>query len=279
MPNGISKQNKDILHKILAENFKGMSLNSLGLKLPQIKRMLPTNLPAMQLDEKRADNVFLLEDNTILLLEYESKSSSKNLLKYCHYAFRIMEKYYSEKYKKIIVVVIYTSDVKTASNNLDIGSMQLKIEQIFLSKFNGHDLYKELVYKVENDIPLSSEDMMRFIVLPLTEKNKANMVEKAVNLAKKIKDRDKQIFIIAGLISATDKFIDKKYLELIKEWLKMTQLARLYEEEKQNAVKEAEIKAKKQNSIEIAKKMLQAGEPIEKISIYSGLTEDEIKAL
>ena len=84
MADGIAHQNKDIIFKILSENYKNKSLAVYGLDLPPIKEALPTNLPAVQLDEKRADNIFLLENDTILLLEYESSSDAKNLIKYGH---------------------------------------------------------------------------------------------------------------------------------------------------------------------------------------------------
>ena len=62
MSEGIVYQNKDVLLKILAENYKNKTLSAYGLDLPPIKELLPTNLPVIQVDEKRSDNIFLLED-------------------------------------------------------------------------------------------------------------------------------------------------------------------------------------------------------------------------
>jgi len=59
MSEGIAYQNKDITSKILAEKFTGKSLNVYGFNLPKIKEVLPTNLPAIQEDELRLDNLFL----------------------------------------------------------------------------------------------------------------------------------------------------------------------------------------------------------------------------
>lgn len=45
--------------------------------------MLPTEFPSVRADERRADTVFLLEDDSILLLEYESNERFlDNHLKY-----------------------------------------------------------------------------------------------------------------------------------------------------------------------------------------------------
>ena len=93
---------------------------------------------------------------------------------------------------------------------LDLGCMQLQVSQVFLSKFNGNKLYNEIADKIHNNLPLDDEDVMRFIILPLTQAdNRQDFIENAVNLAKKINDEDVQSFIIAGILSASDKFIDK----------------------------------------------------------------------
>jgi len=178
-----------------------------------------------------------LEDDTILVVEYESKPNNKNMIKYGHYIFRIAESYYKEKLYKVILVVIYTGDVEAASNYLDIGSIQLNFQQVFLSKFDGQKMYEELKNKVENKLDLEDEDVLKFIILPLTQKkDKQKLIEDTINLAKEIGDENKQIFIIAGIISAVDKFIDKEYSKRMKEWIRMSKVARLFEEEKIDAL-------------------------------------------
>ena len=65
MPDGIAYQNKDILFKVLSQNYENKSFKVLGLNLPKIKKVLPTNLPKIFANELRADNIFLLEDGRI----------------------------------------------------------------------------------------------------------------------------------------------------------------------------------------------------------------------
>jgi len=67
--------------------------------------------------------------------------------------------------------------------------------------------------------------------------------------AKEVNDEYKQNFIIAGILSATDKFIDKNYSNKLKEWLKMTKVGRLFEEEK--------IEYANEKMLGVAKKMLE----------------------
>jgi len=255
---GISYHNKDILFKILSENYKKKSLKVFGLDLPPIKELLPTNLPVLSLNERRTDNVFLLEDNTVLIVEYESSVNNENLIKYGHYAFRVFERYYKDKHYKVILVVIYTGEIEAAPNFLDTGSIQLRFSQVFLSKFDGVKMYSDLKRKVENNESLTEEDVMKFILLPLTEKiEKQELIEDTINLAKEIKDENTQSFVIAGILSATDKFINKDYSSKIKEWLRMTKIERLFEEEKNAALKEKDeiIKQKEEEKIDALNKL------------------------
>ena len=68
------------------------------------------------------------------------------------------------------------------------------------------------------------------------------------------------------------KFVDKEYMKNVKEWIKMNALARLFEEEKIEAVNVAVS----QNRKEIARKMLSSGDDIPKVMLVTGLTRAEI---
>lgn len=89
---GIAYQNKDILSKIFAESLKEKSFSVYGIDLPKIIEVLPTNLPGIQVNELRLDNLFLLEDNSIVLVDYESKFLNDDILGYLDYVCRILKR-------------------------------------------------------------------------------------------------------------------------------------------------------------------------------------------
>ena len=45
------------------------SLAVYGVNLPKIKAVMPTNLPAIEANELRIDNLFRLEDDSLALIE------------------------------------------------------------------------------------------------------------------------------------------------------------------------------------------------------------------
>ena len=90
---GIVYQNKDILFKILGQTYKEKSFSAYGINLPRIRTLLPTDLPKISANEKSIDNLFLLEDGTYAIVDYEAVYKKINKIKYLNYIARVMEKY------------------------------------------------------------------------------------------------------------------------------------------------------------------------------------------
>ena len=280
MAQGVTHDNKDVLFKVLSQNYKNKSFKALGLDLPKIERVLPTQLPSVSANEVRADNIFLLDDGRILIVDYESKVKESNFIKYLGYIHGVLAWYYKEDKKiyNITMAIIYTGDIKSATSQLDIGSARITIKQVFLSNFNSGEMYDSLNGKVEAGESLTDDDIIKFIILPLTESRptkKQGLIEKTIDLAKKVADDESQLFIIAGILVAADKFIDKGYSSMVKEWIRLTKVARLFEEEKIEAVNQA----REEDRINFAKEMLAGGEDIIKIMKYTKLSKKKILSI
>jgi len=287
LPQGIAYNNKDILMKALSQLYQNKSLSVYGLNIPRIKRMISTSYPAVIANELRDDNAFLLEDNTLYIQEYESTiDNDECFIKYMQYAYLLLKQLKVEgiAVKKIVIGVIYTGDILEAPKIWDTGAISVQIHQVFLSNFDTHGIYSDIKKKIDASENLSDEDILRLVVLPLTQPKKASkqkLIEDTVVLAKQIKDEKQQLFAIAGILTATDKFINRKYSDQIKEWIRMTKVARLFEEEKIEAVNKArrETRREVQNETQkqIAQKMLLKGMDYLNVMEYTGLTRDEIE--
>ncbi len=231
----ITYQSKDVLSKILAENFKEKSLSVYGIDVPKIKDVLPTNLPAVQANEMRLDNLFLLMDDSVALIDYESDVKWTNNLKYLNYIARVLERYKKrEMPKSFRMIVIYTADVERAPDEFSVGCLTLKLEHAFLSKIDSTEVVRQITARLERGEALSDEELMKLIILPLTYKGKERKeqaVKEAVELAKRIEDGGEKSFVLSGILVFADKIINAKTAEYIKEVLKMTQVAQLLMEE------------------------------------------------
>lgn len=279
MSEGIAYQNKDILFKILGQTYKEKSFAAYGIDLPPIKELLPTSLPKISANEKDIDNLFLLEDGTYAIVDYESEFKKLNKIKYLNYIARVMEKYYKEDETfNLRLIVIYTGDVKSAEPIYETNCFTLRMEQAFLSHIDGETAFESISQKLLSGIPLEDDDLMKLVILPLTMpgiEGKQKMLEKVVDLAGQVTDSRQQIFILSGVIVASDKFINREYLEQIRRRINMTQLGQLYEKEK------IEYANKKNRELteEMAKSMLDEGIDFVKIMKVTGLTEDELLRL
>lgn len=286
----IAYQNKDITSKIMGENLKDKSFAVYGIDVPKVRQVLPTNLPAIEANELRLDNLFLLEDGSLALVDYESDYDSGDKVKYLDYISRTVKRYMkkwkikNESVLKIRMIVIYTADIEPRQTQpvLDVGCLRLQVEEAFLCEMDWEETERELAKKIKEHEPLTAEDQMRFIVLPLTHKGKQEKQEcirRCFNLARKVADVKVQTFILSGMLVFSDKVITKEDSKQIKEWIMLTKVGQLFEEEKLEAVKEVTKEAEKQRE-NTARKLLGRGFSQEEIlEIVDGLTEGEIRKL
>lgn len=279
MSEGIAYQNKDILFKVLSQTYREKSFAVYGIDLPPIRELLPTNLPRISANEKEIDSLFLLEDGTYAIVDYEAEFKKLNKIKYLNYITRVIEKYYKENENfNLRLIVIYTGDVKSAESTFETNCITLRTEQAFLSHIDGNTAFEIIQQKLYSGILLENDDLMKLVILPLTvpgPEGKQKMLEKVVNLAEQIPDEEQRIFTLSGVIVASDKFINRKYLEQIRRKINMTQLGRLYEKEK---IAYGNQKAK-EKTMEMAKSMLDEDIDMIKIMKITGLTEAELLRL
>ena len=277
MPDGITQSNKDVVFKVLSQNYRNKSLAAYGLDLPRIKRLLPGSYPSVSATETRADNPFLLEDGTLLILEYESAPCADDFLKYAGYAAGSLRQLKREGIEptRVMIAVIYTGDITDAPKELDLGALRVRVEQVYLSRFDTGAILAGLKAKAGAGEPFDDDDVLRLIVLPLTQPDKAmkqELIEDAVRIAKSVKDENQQLFALAGIVTATNRFIDPEYREKLKEWIRMTHLARLFEEEKVEAVNQNDRNVRR----EIARNLLAGGLDITSVMKATGLTRAEV---
>ncbi len=275
--NEITYHNKDVLSKVLAENFKEKSLKVYGINVPKIKQILPTNLPAVQVNEMRLDNLFLLEDGSVAVIDYESDVKWENHLKYLNYIVRILERYKKEKApKRIRMIVIYTADVEDTPEEFSAGCLTLKMEQAFLSRMDAESVSERIKRKLEEKEPLSDDEMMQMIVLPLAYKGKERKkeaVKETVELAKRIEGSEEKTFVLSGILVFADKIIDAGTAEYIKEVIRMTQVAELLLEEGR---REGRREGRQEGVQESALRLLRKGLSALKVAELLDLTEKEV---
>ena len=242
----IEYQNKDIALKYFGGALKNKNLTVYGLPHIRIKDTRPTNLPAIEVNELRMDNLFILEDSSFALIDYESTFGIHDIVKYVNYIARILKRFVrqedgrnSERGRKrlpvIHLIIIFSADISDIDPNiLDVGCMQLKIEPVYLLRMETEKVYSKIQYKVENRETLNDDEMLEMIVLPLTVKGKEEkraLAEETVRLAQEIQDEEQRMQALAGILTFADKILDKEYAKRIKEVIGMNKVEKLFYDE------------------------------------------------
>lgn len=286
----IAYQNKDITSKMLAENFKGKSFRVYGLDLPEVRNVLPTNIPAVKANELRIDNLFELADGTAAIVDYESGYNKEDKVKYLNYLAGIANRYQKDQKEcpMLRMVVIYTGDIKReqVAEEYNIGAVRMHVECAFLSELDSESILGRLKHKVERNEMLDDGELMEFIILPLSyrrKEEKQQKIRETVELATKIQDRGQQLFTLAGILAFTDKLIDRETAGRIRRVIEMTQVAQIFEEEKQQALTQvAQIfeEEKQQALTQIVTRMIQKDYSTEEIvTLVSSYSQDDVEAL
>ena len=264
----IAYQNKDVTSKLLAEEFKGKSFAVYGVDLPDIVRVEPTNLPAIEANELRMDNLFYLADGSYLLVDYESAYDEKNKVKYLSYVVRVSQRLYNElkKYPKVRMLVIYTADVKRGSTNpvMDIGSNKFEITEAFLSELDHDEIWSRVTRKVYENKDFTSQEMMELIVYPLSfekREDKEKAIKDVIDFVSSLHDNETKRFILKCILVFTEKVISDEEVNRIKEVLMLTRVEKLIYDEA---------------AIKIAKNLLKSGYEIDSIAENTGLSKDKV---
>ena len=285
----IAYQSKDVISKIFGESLKGKSLSVYGISNPLITDVEPTNLPAIEANELRLDNLFLMEDGAYAIVDYESRYSEENKAKYLGYIARVSKRLYTENgcYKKLRLIVIYTADVSPGSTEpeLDLGAFKMKIEEAFLRGIDSETMKKGLTDKISRREPFTEEDVMKLVIYPLTYKGRKaqqRAVTKAIDIAEKISDEKMQRMALSGIFVFSDKIITDGDAKRVTRRFDMTKVGRILQEREDKAVAEAvaktERKAKKDKR-ESALRLLRTGDSVKKVAECLSMPMREVQAL
>lgn len=217
--------------------FGNQTLEFYGLKTAPIMRAEPTDLPQIQIDERRMDFVFYLADDTYLHIEFQTDFTQEDLERFKLYDALL----YEQKKKPVHTAVIYGAGISDTPTTLDHGSLKYFTHAVYMGRYNGDEIYKELSEKVNQGITLEIIDKLNLIFLPLMKNSvdKSQRAIDAVEIAQRVPDKNEQLFLIGCLVGISDKFIDKMYIQKFMEVLRMTQvLQALYKEFKEEGIAE-----------------------------------------
>nr|WP_157862997.1 Rpn family recombination-promoting nuclease/putative transposase [Desulfofarcimen acetoxidans] len=274
----ITLHNNDVIMKAMAETFKDKTLRLFGLNTAKIIGVIPTILPVLEVKENRIDYIFLLEDNTLLHLEFQTTVNLENLKRFLLYDARLINK----DNRNVNTAVVYSGRIKIAPDQLKKGSIVYQVINVYMKDYDGDAEYKRLNDKILKHEELDEEDILKLIFLPLmkSKQTEEEMAIRAAELAKEVEGEIKKTFIIGTIIAVTDKFMSEDYKKKLLEVLRMTQIEQwIREEGREEGIKKGREEGIKEGKMETAKAALAKGFSIEDVIEITGLTKEVVRKL
>ncbi|ACV64178.1 hypothetical protein Dtox_3455 [Desulfofarcimen acetoxidans DSM 771] len=278
METEITLHNNDVIMKAMAETFKDKTLRLFGLNTAKIIGVIPTILPVLEVKENRIDYIFLLEDNTLLHLEFQTTVNLENLKRFLLYDARLINK----DNRNVNTAVVYSGRIKIAPDQLKKGSIVYQVINVYMKDYDGDAEYKRLNDKILKHEELDEEDILKLIFLPLmkSKQTEEEMAIRAAELAKEVEGEIKKTFIIGTIIAVTDKFMSEDYKKKLLEVLRMTQIEQwIREEGREEGIKKGREEGIKEGKMETAKAALAKGFSIEDVIEITGLTKEVVRKL
>ena len=178
-----------------------------------------------------------------------------------------------EKEPDIHMMVLYTADIEEAEASMKRTACRIQVEASYLAGAPSEEWMEDARKRIEEG-RITDEMLMHLVILPLTykgEEKKQKAIKACVGLAKQIPDKEQETFVLAGILSFTDKVISEKTRQYIKEVLGMTQVGRMLMDE-----------GRREGDMERARKtalnMLKRGDSLKDVAEILELPVDVIKS-
>ncbi|PRR86665.1 DUF4351 domain-containing protein [Clostridium luticellarii] len=225
---GKTKNIEDAIMKSILDVFKEDALKFFGIK-SKIITAARTESKNLQIDTSFMDYTFLLDDNSFLHLEFQTTNRKSDLSRFLAYDAVL---YYKEN-RPVNTIVVYSSNVKKAETNINIGSIKYSVSAFYMNDLNGDVKYEYLKHKIQAGDILNSDDLLSLVFLPImnSTEDKNERILESIKLAKEIKNKKNQMNCLALLYAFAEKFSDGSNMDKIKEVFGMTELGRLLREE------------------------------------------------
>jgi len=283
--NKITRNIKDISQKAIMALFNGEEMPLFGLKLARAVKLLNIEVPIIRMQS--CDLIFLLEDGSVLHLEFQTDLKLIYLSRFLTYEGLIHEKYGQ---REITTIVIFAAGVKRQDFFIASDTLHYKPHTVFLDEEDGDAIIEQLEAKVANKISLNSEEINKLFFTSLMKSGIINVEEKVtrqLDIANTIEDervRETTMLTIYGVMS---KFLNPKELENLSEvFFKMDPLVKHIEKEIAKAEKKAEKRlakevanAKMLSKLETARKLLKTGLGLDLIANATELSLETVKGL
>lgn len=193
----VARQSKDIALKIVADALRGDILSRFGIHLPPIVAALPAEMPRLEVRSEATDLLFLLEDGSILHLEFQTKLTAGDLDRFFAYHVAVYLRYH----RSVTTVVFYGAGVTEAPDTVETSQCNFRLVNVFVGNEDGEAVLERLREKAAQGTPLTRADQVDLIFSPLMRQGRAlaEILPEAARLTVSLPREDRELTVGALL--------------------------------------------------------------------------------
>ncbi len=219
----VSAHALDVIFKLEAEALATALPLRFGLTMPRIVGHFPTELPRLDVHLEQLDRVFLLEDASLLHLEFQAAYLLMDLVRFGQYDLSL----YTAYRRLVRTVIIYGPSVTRRPAPFIMPSLHCHPRMVLLGKRSGTRALSRLRALISCGQPLTEADRVDFMFLPLMRHARpAEIVAReAVALARQI-PQPEQLRLLGPLLGLSYHYLGEGILNTLMEELMATSTMR-----------------------------------------------------
>jgi hypothetical protein len=221
----VSSHALDVIFKLEAQTLAMALPRQLGLALPRIVQHFPTEVPRLDLRLQQLDSVFLLEDTSLLHLEFQAKYLYADLVRFAEYDLGL----HLQHQRDVGTVIFYGPAVKRRPPLLHLRTLRFRPYIVLLGNRSGTQALRRLRAQVRSGLPLSEADRLDLMLLPLMRHQQPaeEMVQEAVTLARQL-PQPEQARALGPILGLAYHYLGEAILNRLMEDLMATSTMREY---------------------------------------------------
>ena len=269
------RDEKDTIMKALTGALSEDSLKALGISGVRVTKPLPTELETLK---QHVDMLWQMDDGRLFHLEFQTNREA-SLHRFLMYDARLAEQYKV----RIRTVILYHGTVQNAPEDLNIGSAQYHVENVYLGSFDG-DVALDAVARHLDAQEWTPEDRWRLALamnMRFTQRSHEEAFGTVLKLVKRLSDEQERDFVVAGILGLTERVLTQSEQNRIRQ--ELIEVSRIAKEIHKDGVQEGRLEGRVEGRVEAlretARKALIKGMSAKDISELTGLSLSEVDAI
>lgn len=259
------RDDKDTIMKALTGALSEDSLKVLGIAGVRVAKPLPTELDTLK---QHVDMLWQMDDGRLFHLEFQTNRES-SLHRFLMYDARLAEQYKV----RIRTVILYHGNIKDAPEELNIGTAQYHVENVYLGSFDGDAALDtvELHLRAHDWAPQDRFRLALALNMQFIRPTRAEAFDTVINLVERVPNERERDAVAAAILALTERTLtNEERIRMEEELIHMSKMA-------EEIHAKGEKLGEHNKAVQVAQKLLKEGWSVDKVSSFTELSLQDVE--